>query len=387
MGQTRNTVSLPKILIFSRYYIPGYRAGGPVRSVSNLVQALKDKFRIRVVCSIYDHGTVEPYENTKPNEWQNIEGVQTFYADGKIDYKSIYNEFKPDIIYFNSYFDREFSMLPRTILRNEVATLVLAPRGEFSRGALSQKKIRKSIFLLFSKWFHLHRKLFWHTASVAEKNIVQNEIHPLANQLFCINNLPEVKKTVLEELPLKDVSILKIVLPARISNMKNTLTAIRIVNRLDFPVQFDLWGLNEDSQLWNQCLEEIKKSPSHIKVAYRGELVHEKIHDVLKKYDVMFMPTLGENFGHSIVESLAAGLPVVISDQTPWVNLQASGVGYDLSLSDGQKFIDALTFYHRLPTSEFVRVRQSCLNYINQWFKNSEDVKLYEQMFKSVIKD
>ena len=65
-----------------------------------------------------------------------------------------------------------------------------------------------------------------------------------------------------------------------------------------------------------------------------GEVKHEKLHALLHEYDVMLLPTLGENFGHAIIEALDAGLPVVISDRTPWRNLEQAGVGADLPLED-----------------------------------------------------
>lgn len=35
-------------------------------------------------------------------------------------------------------------------------------------------------------------------------------------------------------------------------------------------------------------------------------------------YDLFVFPTLGENFGHVVIESLSAGTPVFMSNTTPW---------------------------------------------------------------------
>jgi hypothetical protein len=45
------------------------------------------------------------------------------------------------------------------------------------------------------------------------------------------------------------------------------------------------------------------------------------------------MATWGENFGHSIAEALNHGLPVVISDRTPWRNLHKISAGWDIPLN------------------------------------------------------
>ena len=60
-------------------------------------------------------------------------------------------------------------------------------------------------------------------------------------------------------------------------------------------------------------------------VAYTGEATHRDLQRRLSTYDVMILPTLGENFGHIIVEAWAAGCPVLISDRTPWRRLEGAG--------------------------------------------------------------
>ena len=388
MGKNSDANNLPVILIFSRYYLPGFRAGGPVRSVANLVDALKNKFQFKVVCSIFDHGTQVPYEGVKANQWQSVNGVDVYYATNEQltsdFYEKIYSEVNPQVIYLNSFFDRYFSMLPLLKLRNKKTSIVLAPRGEFSEGALAQKQLTKRVYLTAAKVLGFYKNIFWHTSSEIEKKALTKEMKPESSKLYCISNLPEIKTTPESSLPKKQSNALKIVLPARISAMKNTAAAIRMVNQLPFKVEFDLWGLNEDQNFWQLCQEEIKKSPNNVKVTYRGELSHEKLHDVLQTYDMMLMPTLGENFGHSIVEALAAGLPVVISDRTPWRNLQLQRIGYDLSLDQESEFVRAMTVLQEMPEAEFHQVKMNCLKFVENWKKNSSDVEQYEKMFKGL---
>ena len=50
------------------------------------------------------------------------------------------------------------------------------------------------------------------------------------------------------------------------------------------------------------------------------------------------MPTLGENFGHVILEALCGGTPVLLSNQTPWLHLEEKGIGWDVPLDDAEGF-------------------------------------------------
>ncbi|KEF34226.1 hypothetical protein RDMS_08205 [Deinococcus sp. RL] len=71
---------------------------------------------------------------------------------------------------------------------------------------------------------------------------------------------------------------------------------------------------------------------------YRGVAEHQRVREIFSSYDVFLFPTLGENYGHVIWEALAAGCPVVVSDQTSWQDFKAAGVGDVLPLSAPEAF-------------------------------------------------
>ena len=73
---------------------------------------------------------------------------------------------------------------------------------------------------------------------------------------------------------------------------------------------------------WEKCQRIIDDLPENIQVKYNGTIGHEKVVREMASHDLFFLPTLGENFGHVIFEALAAGCPILISDQTPWRNLE-----------------------------------------------------------------
>ena len=60
------------------------------------------------------------------------------------------------------------------------------------------------------------------------------------------------------------------------------------------------------------------------------------------RYHAMLMPSLTENFSYTALESWQAGIPVLISDQTPWRDLEAAGVGWDLPLAEVESWCAAL---------------------------------------------
>ena len=63
----------------------------------------------------------------------------------------------------------------------------------------------------------------------------------------------------------------------------------------------------------------------------------------LARADAFALATQGENYGVAILEAFDAGLPVLISDTTPWRGLQETGCGWDLPPSDTGGWVEALT--------------------------------------------
>jgi glycosyltransferase involved in cell wall biosynthesis len=183
----------------------------------------------------------------------------------------------------------------------------------------------------------------------------------------------------------KQAGALKTVLAARISPMKNTLAAIRMVGQLEGEVELDLWGPLEDRGYWADCQQQMLLCRPNVKVRYRGEVAHEHLHVLLHGYDVMLLPTLGENFGHSIIEALSAGLPVVISDRTPWQGLMDVGVGADVPLDNEPEFVRQLERFRDMSESEMQDVRAACGRYVAAWHADNANLDAYRKMFDAVI--
>ncbi|KXK03964.1 MAG: Glycosyltransferase Gtf1 [Nitrospira sp. OLB3] len=129
---------------------------------------------------------------------------------------------------------------------------------------------------------------------------------------------------------------LRMVFLSRITRMKNLDYALRVLSHCKVNVQFDIWGTLEDRQYWQECQALMRNMPAHVTVKYCGAAEHSAVANILSNYDMLFLPTRGENYGHVISEALSVGTAVLISNRTFWRNLNHSGVGWDLPLENGE---------------------------------------------------
>ena len=103
-------MSKKRILICIDWYEPGFKAGGPIRSVANIVNELKDDYEFYILTSAYDLGETEPYHDVALNEWFDEDGLFLKYLDKKLlNYAAIKRnilEIRPDTVYLNSLFSK-----------------------------------------------------------------------------------------------------------------------------------------------------------------------------------------------------------------------------------------------------------------------------------------
>ena len=138
------------ILFLVESYLPGFKSGGPVKTVYSAVKVLKKKgFDCTVVCNDRDLGDINRYENIKDGV-NYISHTKVIYLRrgllGYIKLLTMLCSKKNNFFHLNSYFSFKFSIFPRGVLwlirsRKKV---VLAPRGELSAAALTLKSAKKS---------------------------------------------------------------------------------------------------------------------------------------------------------------------------------------------------------------------------------------------------
>jgi glycosyltransferase involved in cell wall biosynthesis len=284
-------------------------------------------------------------EGISVDRWQERRRARVFYASarhrGPWGLRRVVREVSPDVIYLNGFFARRFTM-PVLVLRYlgliPSLPVILAPHGEFSAGALGLKGVRKGLYLRLARALGLYRDVLWHACSDEEVNAIRRVQGPHARIVEAANFPPVLRTDALARHAHKDSHGCHLIFLSRITPKKNLLGAIEALARVRVPVAFDIYGPNEDAKYWARCEACIRALPTNITARYRGELAPGEVEAVLAQYDAMFLPTLGENYGYVVVESWAAATPVLLSDRTPWTDLEADRAGWTVAPDDAEGF-------------------------------------------------
>lgn len=361
----------PIILTFIRYYLPGFKSGGPIRSIANMVEALGNEFEFRVVTSDRDSLDMTSYDGIRSDAWVSVGKAWVYYVSPErrrlSSWVRLLRETPHDVLYLNSLFNPQYTLLPllaRRLAGSQEQRVVIAPRGECSPGALGIKRWKKKPFLVTAKIAGLYRNVLWHASTDDEAHLIRQRFGGEA-RIVVARNLPPMLAQQRAGRAMPDVSgPLRIVFLSRIARMKNLDYALRVLTKTCVRIQFDIWGTLEDPDYWKRCQDLIKVLPENVVAQYCGVANHSEVNEILSGYDLFFLPTRGENYGHVITEALAAGTPVLLSDQTPWRNLNNEGIGWDLPLENGEAaFLEALEEASHKVQLERVAWRQRVLGF------------------------
>lgn len=366
-------MSKPRVLIFVDYYLPGFKAGGPIASVSRMVKNLRADFDIRIFTRDRDLGDKRAYQGIKSNDWNDLGGIPIYYADPEQlngqTIEQVVADAKPELVYLNSY----FSVLSRTVLmlskRGKLgeAKVALAPRGEFSLGALALKQAKKKAYLKVAKLAKLTDNVVWHVSSEHERDDVLRAAGKNCKTIIEAPDLVSLGVDFSSPSIAKESGTAHFAWLSRISPKKNLLGAIEMLGGIQREATLTIYGPIEDKGYWARCEDSIGQLPKNVKVVHAGGLRPDEVVENVGKHHFFLFPTFGENFGHVIPEALSAGCPVLLSDQTPWLDLYEKSAGWVMPLEDNFAWRECIQTCIDMDDDRYQKMRQAAKVYIDEY--------------------
>ena len=325
-----------RILVSTEWFPPAFKAGGPIRSVYHLILAMKSDgenpdLEFFVLAGAYDLGEEEKMEGVDEGVWSQREGITDVHVKyenrinwKKSNWKRVFDEVKPDVLYLNSLFSRAFTFWPLQIARAKGVKTVLAPRGMLGAGALEIKPLKKFVFLSLARNLDFFRGVEFHAST--EEEVREVKMHIPGKKVFVARNFSD---PTIKPLPTTNPSeSLNLLCLGRVHPVKNLLFAIEILSKMNLngrKVSVNIVGPSEDKKYLDSILD---LSNASLEVTYSGAVSHQGLREAFKNTHYLLMPTMHENYGHSIIESWGFGRPVLLSDRTPWRDLQEKGLGH-----------------------------------------------------------
>jgi glycosyltransferase involved in cell wall biosynthesis len=371
---------LEKVFILIPWFLPAYKAGGPIQSIANMVGQLNNgQYRFRIFCGNKDlDGKL--LQSVAFDEWVNYNTNTDIRYSSNNDLLPILQrelkKEKPGILFINGIYSWQYNFKP--LLFCSGLKKIISVRGMLHPGALSQKPLKKKIYLLFWKIAGLHKKSIFHATNEEEKIHIQN-VFGKAVKIIVAPNFPKigmalpVQKKVMDNLSLVSIGL--------ISPMKNYLLVLESLQNCSGNIEYNIYGPVKDADYWHQCLGQIKKLPLNITVQYHGDVTPSEIEKTLQQNHVFILPSKSENFGHAIFEALSAGRPVITSNSTPWNNLKSLNAGININPEKREELIEAIHFFCGMSQDELVKWSAGAKTFAQNAVDIKQTINQYQQLF------
>ncbi|MDD5135443.1 MAG: glycosyltransferase family 4 protein [Phycisphaerae bacterium] len=387
--------SKPVVLTFIGNYLPGYKAGGILRSLANAVEHLRDDVTFWIVTRDRDLGDIRPYEGIKIDQWQRVGGAMTFYMSAQFSsvrkISNLISGTRHDVLYLNSFFDplTITALLVRKFRPEKMKPVIVAPRGEFAWASLKLKYPKKFLFILAAKFSGLYKNVIWHASSKYECKDIIKVMKIKVEDIHIALDLPTpsmAEGVFMSPLHSENSQTdLRIVFLSRISPVKNLDFALKILARVKSKVVFDIYGPTENEAYWKECRSLISQMPSNVEVNYCGVMDPVQVLDTMSRYDLLFFPSRGENYGHVIAEALSAGTPVLTSDKTPWRNLEQDHLGWDIALGNADSFTMIIEKLAAMGSDERSKMKSAMRSKVLERLLNPADLEANRGLFLKVL--
>lgn len=363
-----------KIFLLYPFYWPLYKAGGPVQSLFNLSAFLRGYATVFLVSKEKEIDGSKSSYLLKTNRWNyGPNGENIFYSTSITPwllFRLLYSV-RPDVVMINGIFNASTTLGGIVISRWFGSEIVFSPRGMLQQWGLQRNRLFKNLYLQVLKLI-IPKKIKWHATDEKEKKDI---VRVFGNdQCVCVaSNIPR-SPSVSTSIPFPDQSKkIKLVFLSLINPNKNLHLILDVVTQLSDYYTLDIFGPIIDEKYWDECKKFINQS-----ISYKGPIPPWEVAPILQQYHFFVLPTKGENFGHAIFDALASGVPVIISLNTPWVDVDVRKAGFYLDIDNPSDIKNVFEYITQLSAAEYNQYRTESLRYAFAYLATKNYSKEYD---------
>ena len=383
----------PILLILYDYFLPGFKAGGPIQSIGNMVSLLQENYDCRVITQGFDLNSNKPYDNINLNEWNNLylenssTSISVFYTKkGGTDFltlERLFKKIKPDVVYVNGVYTFRFALQPLLLSYFSIGKLpykiVVCPRGMLQEGALSSKAFKKRTYLFLLRVSGVLKHITWHATNKGELSDIGRFLGPDFKSQIA-HNIPRNPVTEVTSSN-KKVGELRLIYLSLITEKKNLDLLIQILIKCKGNISLDIYGPIKDAAFWAKCRSLIQLAPSNISIIYKSLVLPSNIQQTLINYNALVLLTKGENFGHALVESLGVARPIITSINTPWHFLEEKKGGWIMPIENINECVAKMDSICNINEHHFMEYNKRALQMVKEYFAENDFKTEYMRLF------
>jgi len=375
-----------KILFVVPYYKPAYVYGGPIVVISMLAERLVALGNDVTVYTTVSNGKAELA--VAKNQEVIVDGVKVYYFS-KITGDNTYVSLKLwrhlnktvtdfDIIHLHTWWNF-FVLGAALICRNKGIKPIISPHGMLSdyilntRNAFAKRWVHRLLGkkLMENSWLHVSTEMEWNES----RRIIGGWSGEIIPNLV---KLPEKKYQR------NDNDIFTIGFLSRIDPKKGLDVLIKALSKVDFDYKLLVAGSGEEGYI-NTLKSIARRCGNGNKLEWLGWKGGEGKFEYLARLDLMALTSYSENFAIVVIESLAVGTPVFLSDQVGLFRYVTEKDYGWITRMEVDQITDQLKQLYR-EKEKFVRINAESPVQIAQEYEESQLAEQYLHLYNLSLK-
>ena len=361
--------------------------GGPARSVPSLSEALGNlglNSRIGTTFQNQSQNT-ESYAhsdtiNRFPRAWPRVVGrspqLAKFVADEAVD-----------LIHHHGLWHRTLHYAWKKC-KDDHIPLVVAPRGMLMPWARSRHSLRKSLAHRMLHPYALREVSGWHATSQAEVTAIRELNY---HQPICLSPngvIPPLPDTLQEgrefwmnlDPTLRDDRVA--LFYSRFHRKKRIIECMDAWQQVN-PSGWKLLVIGIEDEF---TAKELSDYAARMGGAKSGIRIHEGSQRPTPYgcADLFLLPSWSENFGIVVAEALAAGVPAIVTEGSPWSEIPTHDAGWFVPWSE---FIETLDHATQLPSHELDAMGDRGQQWMVSDFSWKKSAKILADFYITLVND
>jgi glycosyltransferase involved in cell wall biosynthesis len=253
--------------------------------------------------------------------------------------------------------------------------IIIHSMGYFEEYSLNQKKLKKFFALKIFQLKFLKKADYIHCSSLEEANSVKK--------------LSKDIKTIILPFGVNDNFINRKV---DYKLKKKALFFSRLAKKKGLDILIKSWNEINDKD-WTLDIVGPGTKNNYIDLVSKNNKINflkpifstNQKKKLFSKYDFFILPSNNENFGFVILESLARGVPVLTTTETPWTVIESSNAGWIINFSELELKINLFKIFNS-KTNELKLKKKNTIKLVEK-FKSKIVFKKYIIVYKKLFNE
>lgn len=171
--------------------------------------------------------------------------------------------------------------------------------------------------------------------------------------------------------------ILELIYTARFVPVKNHMFLVDVIDQLD-GVHLTFVGGGEQA---SAIQSEIRKRHLENKIIITGLVSREKLYEILEQGDIYISSSTYEGMPMSVLEAMHTGLPIILSDIKPHVELAKQSDGIEILPLKKELWVDKLNCMRQLKTEELAKMGEENADAAKRLFTLDRMHRRYDRLY------